>query len=85
MKWIARKGAVVPLHHHANEQTTRITEGAAEVCSQGRKYLMQAGDILIIPPNVPHEFVFTEDTIDIDIFAPGRQHWLDATASYYSK
>jgi quercetin dioxygenase-like cupin family protein len=40
---------------------------------------------MIIPPNVPHEFVFTEDTVDIDIFPPGRQDWLDGTASYYSK
>jgi quercetin dioxygenase-like cupin family protein len=85
VKWIAKKGAVVPLHHHGNEQITWITEGAAEVYSQGRKYLMKAGDIMIIPPNVPHEFVFTEDTVDIDIFAPGRQDWLDGTATYYSK
>jgi quercetin dioxygenase-like cupin family protein len=85
VKWIAKKGAVVPLHHHVNEQITWITDGAAEVYSQGRKYLMRAGDIMIIPPNVPHEFVFTEDTIDIDVFAPGRQDWLDGTASYYSK
>jgi unsaturated pyranuronate lyase len=85
VKWIAKKGAVVPLHHHGNEQITWITEGAAEVYSQGRKYVMKAGDIMIIPPNVPHEFVFTEDTVDIDIFAPGRQDWLDGTASYYSK
>jgi unsaturated pyranuronate lyase len=85
VKWIAKKGAVVPLHHHANEQITWITEGAAEVYSQGRRYVMKAGDIMIIPPNVPHEFVFTEDTVDIDIFAPGRQDWLDGTASYYSK
>jgi hypothetical protein len=27
---------------------------------------MKAGDIMIIPPNVPHEFIFLEDTIDID-------------------
>jgi unsaturated pyranuronate lyase len=85
VKWIAKKGAVVPLHHHANEQITWITEGVAEVYSQGRKYIMKAGDIMVIPPNVPHEFIFIEDTVDIDIFAPGRQDWLDGTASYYDK
>jgi hypothetical protein len=37
---------------------------------------------MIIPPNVPHEFIFTDETIDIDIFAPGRQDWLDGTATY---
>jgi quercetin dioxygenase-like cupin family protein len=43
---------------------------------------MKAGDIMIIPPNVPHEFIFLEDTIDIDIFACGRQDRLDGTAAY---
>jgi len=42
------------------------------------------GDIMIIPPNVPHEFTYLEDTIDIDILAPGRQDWLDGTATYLS-
>jgi quercetin dioxygenase-like cupin family protein len=28
------------------------------------KHVMHAGDIMIIPPNVPHEFKFTQDTID---------------------
>jgi len=82
VKWTAKKGATVPLTHHLNEQITWITQGRAEVYSQGRKYVMKAGDIMIIPPNVPHEFRFTEDTIDIDIFAPGRQDWLDGTATY---
>jgi quercetin dioxygenase-like cupin family protein len=84
VKWTAKKGAVVPLTHHVNEQITWITEGLAEVYSQGRKYLMKAGDIIIIPPNVPHEFRFLEDSIDIDIFAPGRQDWIDGTATYLS-
>jgi quercetin dioxygenase-like cupin family protein len=47
---------VVPLHHRANEQITWITQGEAEVYSQGKKYVMHAGDMMIIPPNVPHEF-----------------------------
>ncbi len=80
VKWTARKGAVVPLTHHANEQITWIMQGVAEVYSQGRKYIIRAGDVMIIPPNVPHEFIFVEDTIDIDVFAPGRQDWLDGTA-----
>jgi quercetin dioxygenase-like cupin family protein len=85
VRWMTKKGAVVPLHHHIYEQITWITEGQAEVYSQGKKYVMKAGDVMIIPPNVPHEFRFVEDTIDIDIFAPQRQDWIDGTASYYAK
>ena len=42
---------------------------------------MKAGMILIIPPNVPHEFICTEDMIDIDFFAPQRQDWINGVAS----
>jgi quercetin dioxygenase-like cupin family protein len=85
VEWIAKKGAKVPLHHHENEQITWITKGSCEVYSQGKKFVVKAGGIMIIPPNVPHEFVFTEDTIDIDIFSPQRQDWLDGTDGYYAK
>ena len=68
VKWTAKKGAVVPLTHHVNEQARWITEGLAEVYSQRRNYLMKSGDIKILPPNGPHEFVFLEDTIGGDIF-----------------
>ncbi|GEN59915.1 cupin domain-containing protein [Acetobacter nitrogenifigens] len=83
--WTLKKGAVVPLHHHPNEQITWITKGRAEVYSGGKKFVMVSGDLMVIPPNVPHEFVITEDTIDIDIFAPQRQDWIDGTANYLKK
>lgn len=81
VKWIVKKGGVFALHHHVYEQITWITEGRCEVYSQGKMFVMTAGTVLIIPPNVPHEFVCTEDTIDIDFFAPARQDWLEGRAS----
>jgi quercetin dioxygenase-like cupin family protein len=81
VKWTVKKGGVFPLHHHSNEQITWITEGRCEVYSQGKKFEMTAGMIMIIPPNTPHEFVCTEDTIDIDFFAPQRQDWIDGAPS----
>jgi len=80
-KWTVKKGGVFPLHHHANEQTTWIMKGRCEVYSQGKKYVLTTGMVLIIPPNVPHEFTCTEDSIDIDFFSPQRQDWMDGVAS----
>ena len=85
VKWTVKKGGVFPLHHHANEQTTWITQGRCEVYSQGKKFVMTAGMVLIIPPNTPHEFVCTEDTIDIDFFSPQRQDWIDGAPSVASQ
>jgi len=77
VKWTVKKGGVFPLHHHASEQITWITEGRCEVYSQGKKFIMTSGTVIVIPPNTPHEFVCTEDTIDIDFFSPQRQDWID--------
>ena len=81
VKWIAKKGGIFRLHHHHNEQITWIVEGGCDVYSQGKKFAMKAGMILIIPPNVPHEFICTEDMIDIDFFSPQRQDWINGVAS----
>jgi quercetin dioxygenase-like cupin family protein len=81
VKWTVKAGGVFPLHHHLNEQITWITKGRCEVYSQGKQFVLTAGTVLVIPPNVPHEFKCTEDTIDIDFFAPQRQDWADGAAS----
>jgi quercetin dioxygenase-like cupin family protein len=82
-KWVFAKGAVVPLHHHANEQITWITSGSVEVFSQGKRFVVSAGQVIVFPANVPHEFHSLEDgTVDVDIFTPARQDWIDGTASY---
>ncbi|MBB2949588.1 MULTISPECIES: L-dopachrome tautomerase-related protein [unclassified Sphingobacterium] len=78
------KGAKVPLHQHSNEQTTYITKGSVKVTMQNKDYIVKAGEVLIIPGNIPHEFECLEDgTLDIDFFAPPRKDWIDGTASYF--
>lgn len=82
VKWILKKGAVIPLHFHENEQITWITEGKVEVYSQGKKFIIKAGEVIVFPPLVPHQFLALEDTIDIDIFAPVRMDWLTNKGEY---
>lgn len=82
VKWTLLKGAVIPLHFHPNEQVTWITQGSVSVLSQGKRFILKAGDVLIIPAYVPHEFLALEDTIDIDFFTPVREDWVNNTASY---
>ena len=85
VKWTVKAGGVFPLHHHIYEQITWITKGRCEVYSQEKKFILTAGSVLIIPPNVPHEFRCTEDTIDIDFFSPARQDWADGAPSIAAK
>lgn len=85
VKWIFKKGAEVPLHHHVNEQITWITEGSVRVFSQGKEFTIKAGEVIIFPPHVPHEFLALEDTIDIDFFTPVREDWINQSSTYLQK
>ena len=76
------KGAVVPEHDHESEQITYILEGALKFELEGREIVVNAGQVLRIPSNVPHRAVALEDTLDLDIFSPIRQDWLKKDDAY---
>ena len=80
-----KKGCIVPLHHHENEQITYILEGALRFhigAEDGEEVVVRAGEVLHIPSNVPHMAEALEDTLDVDIFSPPRQDWLDKSDDY---
>jgi quercetin dioxygenase-like cupin family protein len=79
---LMKKGAHVPLHHHHNEQVTYILEGALKFSVGGKEIVVRAGEVLCIPPNMPHEAWAQEDTIDLDVFNPPREDWLNKTDDY---
>ena len=83
-----KKGCIVPKHSHENEQITWIVEGALRfwIGENGEEeVIVRAGEVLHIPSNVPHKAEALEDTLDVDIFSPIRQDWLDHTDSYFHK
>jgi len=79
------KGSIVPLHEHENEQVTYILEGALRFWlgeDQSQVVDVHAGEVLHIPSGVPHKAEALEQTVDMDIFCPPRQDWIDGTDSY---
>ena len=79
---LLKKGCVVPEHSHENEQLTYIVEGALKFWIDGREVVVRAGEVLCIPPHMPHKAEAVEDTVDLDVFYPPRQDWLNKTDSY---
>ena len=77
-----KKGSVVPEHKHPNEQIAYIVSGALEFVVAGVTHVVRAGEVLVIPANVPHSATALEDTEDLDLFAPPRQDWLDKDDRY---
>jgi quercetin dioxygenase-like cupin family protein len=79
---LLQKGALVPLHHHENEQITYILKGALKFGIDGRDIVVKTGEVLCIPPNMPHSAEALEETVDLDIFYPPRADWLAKTDQY---
>jgi quercetin dioxygenase-like cupin family protein len=80
-----KKGCIVPEHSHENEQLTYILEGALLFTlgeEQNVEVTVSAGEVLHLPSNYPHKAVALEDTLDVDIFSPPRQDWLDKSDDY---
>ncbi len=79
------RGAIVPQHAHENEQLTYILEGKLRFSlgDDGAEVVdVAAGEVLHIPANLPHMAEALEDTLDVDVFHPPRQDWLDGTDAY---
>lgn len=88
-KVILKKGCVVPGHQHINEQVTYILDGCLRfwigdhAANPGDEYIdVCAGEVLLIPSNVPHRAEALVDTVDIDVFNPPRADWLDGSDAY---
>ena len=79
---LLKKGCIVPLHSHHNEQVTYILEGALKFWIDGREIVVNAGEVLTIPPHMPHKAEALVETIDLDVFTPPRADWLDGGDKY---
>ena len=80
-----RKGDDVPQHSHENEQITYILSGALHFWlgeNGERELTVSAGEVLVIPSHLPHRALALEDTLDVDVFNPPRQDWLNGTDAY---
>src|SRR5437868_4251082 len=79
---LLKKGCIVPEHSHPNEQLTFIAEGALKFWIDGKEIVVNAGEVLTIPPNMPHKAEALEDTVDFDVFNPPRADWMSGTDVY---
>jgi quercetin dioxygenase-like cupin family protein len=77
-----RKGAVVPMHSHANEQVSMLESGALRFVLSGEERVLHAGDALVIPPDAPHMVEALEDSLAVDLFSPPREDWIRGDDAY---
>jgi quercetin dioxygenase-like cupin family protein len=65
-------------HSHPHEQLVYIVQGEGNFVLGDETLAMKAGDLLVVPPNVPHTFKNTgsQACLNLDIFSPIRDDYL---------
>jgi len=79
------QGCIVPTHSHENEQLTYILEGVLRFWlgeDESKVIDVAAGEVLHIPSRLSHKAEALEATLDVDIFSPPRQDWLEGSDAY---
>ena len=73
--WTVEAGSVLPEHSHMNEQVSTVTKGKFEFNLDGEIKILEPGDVVVIPSNVPHSGKAVTDCLIIDIFHPVREDY----------
>ena len=79
--WLA-KGAIVPWHHHVNEQVTMLKSGLLRFETPEKEVLVRPGEALCIPPDLPHRIEALEESMATDLFTPAREDWMQGEDGY---
>jgi quercetin dioxygenase-like cupin family protein len=82
---LLKKGCIVPRHSHYNEQLSYVIEGALRFTIHGKDTIVHAGEVLTIPPHVPHLVKALRDSVTLDVFHPPRMDWIKKTDAYLRK
>ena len=78
-----KAGAKVPVHSHHNAQFTMVQSGSLKfILADGAEVIVGAGQVLELPPHVPHGVEVLEDSFVIDLFTPRREDWMGGDDAY---
>ena len=82
------KGCVVPTHEHESEQFVNVVAGKLRLRlgAEGAEVAdVAAGEVLMIPPLVPHSAEALEDSVVFDSFSPTRKDWIEKRDDYFRR
>jgi quercetin dioxygenase-like cupin family protein len=68
-------GASFPEHQHPHEQIVNVLEGELEITAGDVTHRLTPGQVLVIPPEVPHSGRAISACRVLDVFAPSREEY----------
>jgi|SRR6187397_377378 quercetin dioxygenase-like cupin family protein len=82
------RGCIVARHSHPSEQVTHVLRGRLRLVlgADGSESVdLVAGEVLLIPSDLPHSAEALEDCIVVDFFSPIRTDWLEKRDDYFRR
>ena len=79
------KGCIVPAHAHESEQFAHVLKGRLrfQLGQDGGEVVdVAAGEVLMIPSQLPHSAEALEDSVVADSFSPIRSDWVEKRDDY---
>lgn len=71
----ALAGAILPTHAHPQEQVSCILNGIFELTVEGIKYVLEPGQVFVIPSNTMHSGLAITNCFILDVFTPVREDY----------
>lgn len=66
-------GHSTPDHNHADEEIVLLLEGRIKATSGDQEFILEPGQLIIIPAYVQHHYEALVSSVTIEAFGPGRQ------------
>ena len=79
------RGCIVPSHQHESEQFAHVLKGKLRfrLGADGAEVVdVAAGEVLMIPSQLPHAAEALEDSVVADAFSPVRSDWIEKRDDY---
>jgi quercetin dioxygenase-like cupin family protein len=73
--WQFEQGTDLPEHSHPHEQITNMMGGSFELTIDGETLDLEAGSVVVIPPNAVHSGRARTGCYVIDVFHPVREDY----------
>ena len=71
-----KKGSLLPLHSHPQEQTGFMISGKITLFIGKEEFMAEAGDSWSIKGGIEHRAQIIEDSVAIEVFSPLREDYL---------
>ena len=84
-KFSMKSGDSIARHYHVNEEYLLILSGSIKYNFDDHEVIINVGEVLVVPPNVPHSITGVEDAVFFTFFSPKREDWMKGQDQYLRK